>query len=73
MPGRREQMVIDFEAGLFFRAAIKTTEIGEKIERELGRGLKIFANGGDVFARHDDRGFAQRLDDLAYPFRMITL
>src|SRR5713226_3923043 len=35
----REQVVIDFEPRLFFRPAIKPTQVGQKVEFQLGRLL----------------------------------
>ena len=38
--GRREQVIVDFKARLFFGAAIDATKIGKKVEFRLGSGFE---------------------------------
>ena len=40
IPGCREQMIVHFEARLFFGTAIETTQIGQKIEVEARRSFQ---------------------------------
>lgn len=39
MPGGREQMIVNFETRLFFRPAIKATQISQEVELQTRRGL----------------------------------
>src|SRR6266849_7335402 len=48
---RRKEMIVDFEARLFFRPAIKAAEVCEKVEFKIRRRLKKRANRHNVFAR----------------------
>ena len=69
----REEMIVDFKPRLFFRPAIKATQIRKKVELQTRSGFEKSAGLNDVFARNDDGCLAQRLDNFANPFRTLTL
>src|SRR5258708_3379818 len=71
--GGREQMIVNFKPRFLFGTAIEATQIGEKVKLKTRSGFKKRAHINDVLARDDNCCFAQRLDDFADPFGMLTL
>src|SRR5438128_11267761 len=70
---RGKQMIVDFKARLFLRSAIKAAEVCKKIKLKVRGRFKKRTDVCDVFARHNDRSFAERFDCFGDPFRVFTL
>lgn len=68
-----KQVIIYFEAGLFFRSAIKPAHVREKIHFQPGLTFQKSTGCDDVFARNDDGDFAESFRYIGDPFRMLTL
>src|SRR6266498_2944840 len=62
---RREEMIIDFKARLFFNATINSAEVGKEIKLGIRVRLQGSAYVNNVYARHDCGYFAMRLDNLS--------
>lgn len=71
--GGREKMVVDFEARIFFNAAIDATNISQKIEPTFRPTLQKSTHGRHLLSWNDDGRLAKSMDDFRNPFRMFML
>src|SRR5215208_4531547 len=67
---RREQVIVDLKARLFFRAEVHAADVGEQVELQTGRALEKATGRAYVLARDDEGRLAESLYHFRDPFRV---